>query len=570
MRWHIFFYIIIIVISISEISSAPTGKTVTGDAITGEIITGKATTQGVGLNISVTNTTTAGLTIFSPKNKTYFANNSLLLNFISSNAQAIWYNLDNIQNRTITGETYFNVSIGNHTLYLFANNSNGDLTRKNVSFSVNLTMLSINLSNFQNFGATTNFNQFSFEESQNLTNITFEGQRGKIFFLSGINLTYSGSIDLDRFINITSNRIEINSTALPNFNTSAKLSLYNLTFSDPRISMDGIVCPDSICTKESYTNGVLTFNVTHFTAFEAEETPSGSSSSGGDSGSISSGGGSGGSSSSSGKIIASVKEFSINEEEIKISLKQGQTKSTSLTIRNTGTQKLSLTLMPEKIDELIKISETSFEIAPGESKVVTIDVIARRSTIPNLYMGKIKVKGNTEKEILVAIEIESEKALFDVNIDIPQRFKFIDPGEELIANIKLFNLGVIGRVDIKVDYEIKDSEGRSILMESETIAIETQSSLSKIFKISENTPTGDYVLYVKTTTPEGEVASATEWFSIGKIPISKHNLYIYLIIFILIIILVIIFYEIRKIKKEISLHHKINEKDLMKGGYIKK
>jgi hypothetical protein len=96
---------------------------------------------------------------------------------------------------------------------------------------------------------------------------------GLINFLESTNL--SENIDLDEHINISFNRIEINTSNLIVLNKSAKLWLYNLTFTNPRILRDGVVCPSTICTKESYSSeGTLKFNVTGFTVYSAEETPS--------------------------------------------------------------------------------------------------------------------------------------------------------------------------------------------------------------------------------------------------------------------------------------------------------
>jgi parallel beta-helix repeat protein len=91
---------------------------------------------------------------------------------------------------------------------------------------------------------------------------------GKIFFQEPVNL--STGIDSSN-VNISFNRIEVNSTALPELNTSATLTFYNLTFNDPRILKDGAVCSD--CSELSYENGTLVFNVTSFSVYTTEETP---------------------------------------------------------------------------------------------------------------------------------------------------------------------------------------------------------------------------------------------------------------------------------------------------------
>ena len=96
---------------------------------------------------------------------------------------------------------------------------------------------------------------------------------GKVNFSDYLNM--SEGYDFEDFVNISSNRMFINSTLYQVFNISAQIVLEDLTFTDPRIMKDGVVCPSDICTKILYSGGTLTFNVTHFTEYKAEETPSG-------------------------------------------------------------------------------------------------------------------------------------------------------------------------------------------------------------------------------------------------------------------------------------------------------
>ncbi len=220
------------------------------------------------------------LTILSPENETYLSNESILLNYSVNGEDFIWYNIDLGDNTTISTPTYFNTTQGFHTLYLYANNSLGTTTNT-ISFTTNSTKFIIYYDEFKgaNRGSSTRFNQKKYGEIQNLSNIILENtQFGKIEFNEIINLTddedpNDNMLDLDNYTNISNNRIELNSTALSNFNKSATLYLYGLTFSNPRILKDGYICPSAICVKNTYSGGVLSFNVTGFTVYSAEQTP---------------------------------------------------------------------------------------------------------------------------------------------------------------------------------------------------------------------------------------------------------------------------------------------------------
>ncbi|MEK7184729.1 MAG: hypothetical protein AAB683_01160, partial [Patescibacteria group bacterium] len=218
------------------------------------------------------------LAILRPENETYFSNISLHLNFSVSLQDYIMYNLDNTANTTISGNTTFNTTTGSHTLYLFANNSVGT-TAKNVTFTINISRFKVIYSNYKGNGSSTDFNVSSYEDIQNLSEIILERTSyGKIRFNEAINLTNDSNqgdnvLDLDSYTNISQNHIEINTTAVPNLNKSATLSLYGLTLSNPRVLRDSSVCPSTICTEVSYAGGTFVFNVTQFTAYSAGETP---------------------------------------------------------------------------------------------------------------------------------------------------------------------------------------------------------------------------------------------------------------------------------------------------------
>ena len=139
----------------------------------------------------------------------------------------------------------------------------------------------------------------------NITSLSIEKLNyGKINFSESIDL--SEGADIDRYVNISYNRIYINSTAISSLNKSATLVLYNLTFNNHRILKDGEVCSPIICQKISYSSdGNFTFTVTHFSVYSIEETPT------------ISGDDSGGPSGARGMLTETYKEWSIIKEGTK-------------------------------------------------------------------------------------------------------------------------------------------------------------------------------------------------------------------------------------------------------------
>lgn len=92
-------------------------------------------------------------------------------------------------------------------------------------------------------------------------------------------LDLSRGLDWAKFINLSWNKIDIDSINATELNGSATLALNNLTWTNPRILKNGAVCAN--CKIKSYLNGTITFNVSEFSIYETDETPIQTTSSGG-------------------------------------------------------------------------------------------------------------------------------------------------------------------------------------------------------------------------------------------------------------------------------------------------
>ncbi|MEK6855276.1 MAG: hypothetical protein AABX73_03570 [Nanoarchaeota archaeon] len=378
--------------------------------ITGETVTGEVTTVTASVTIVVTGPPT--LTIIYPQNNTYWNNVSLRLQ-VTTNGDNVWYNINEGANTTFnkTVGNYFNTSTGAKTIYVFANNSAGNVTKKNVTFSIDYSTFNVSYSKFigQNKNSTS-FAQYSHEEIQNLSGIFLEDfSYGKIKFNVPINFTDDSNIndnllDIDEHINISSRIIYLNSTALTNFNVSATLLFYGLSETSPVIKRDGETCPSSICVQNYYTNGELSFNVTHFTTYSIEEASSAS-----ESGTTSTSTSSGSSGSSGGGGPSSLNYFSVDKEEIRISLKSGETKTEHITITNPKAIALNIKISSDALTNFINIKEAEFNLEPEEKRKIAIDFTASEAVKAGIYPGRIFIEdSSSRKEIPVIIKITSD------------------------------------------------------------------------------------------------------------------------------------------------------------------
>ena len=316
-------------------------------------------------------------------------------------------------------------------------------------------------------GNTTDLTNLSSEELQNITDLTLENTNaGMIKFTESIDLT--GALDLNSLIEVSYNRIFIDSTLAPNLNKSATLQLYDLTFTNPRILRDGQPCPATICTIESYSGGVLIFNVTQFTVYSVEET--------------------------------------------------------------------SVAAVPS--DEARKIRPI-----PEEKK-------------PPIIEKPVKIK-----------------PLFDIKINVINKFKQVVQGGDVIAEIELIKMAGKERVDVDVYYSIKDINNNSIAEKHEIIAVETKTIFVGILSVPFTLAPGDYEFYVRAVLEEDFLESSDSFKVIKRpyieIAITK-SASLLVISIILSVFILILYYEYKRTKRLTKLLKKITEKDLIKAKYTKK
>jgi len=374
---------------------------------------------------------------------------------------------------------------GNRTIFFNASDGTNTTLSSNVTVSI-LPVYEVYRGNYD--GRTTDFSALSSTQLQNISNLIIEKRSyGMINFTQTINI--SEDIDLNLHVNISYNRIFLNSTNITEFNKSATLYLYNLTLSSPRIIRDGEVCPSTICTILSYTHGNLTFNVTGWTVYSAGETPIVAPIVGERVGVAAP------EVTMPVKRPAPVKEFSLSLDSLKIKLVTDGSKKKELVITNTGNVKLDFSIDIKAVDDFLFISEKEFELDAGQYKSITIDIIAGAKY--GIYTGEIVVKADgIEKIIPVVLEIVTRKRLFDVKIDIPAEYKEIYPGEKLKTQITLFNM-IGGTSDVLINYFIKNMEGYVVYEESETFAVEDQVSYTKEFDTGKDWQTGDYLVAIE-------------------------------------------------------------------------
>jgi hypothetical protein len=153
-------------------------------------------------------------------------------------------------------------------------------------------------------------------------------------------------------------------------------------------------------------------------------------------------------------------------------------------------------------------------------------------------------------------------------MNIPNKYTYVLPGESVLAQIELYNVGSDKKVDASLDYTIKDDQGNDIVKDHDTLAVGNSKIFTKSMQIPKELTFGRYVFYTKLTY-ENKTASASSWFNVGKRPTIPLNIGITALIVVIIICILIFFIRIRKIKKHSGSFKKVDIDSLKRAKLTK-
>lgn len=251
--------------------------------------------------------------------------------------------------------------------------------------------------------------------------------------------------------------------------------------------------------------------------------------------------------------------FSMSSNLIEVRLYPGEYQIVPLGIVNNQLSNRSFELsVSGDIWPYTLFESDSYNIAPGNSADANIKFYTLATTQPGVYNGYITVKaGNESKRIAVVLRVEYEaEKLLDIKID--SITKEVYPGDRFKYLVTLYNLGLTKRVDIYLNYTIRNVENDTMVtMIGETVAIETSLSFDRNIMLPNNTPEGMYIVEA-IATYEDKMASSIATFEVVKpfwlIPFLKAmftNWITYVVLFILIpgVYLIKKLYEKLRMKK---------------------
>lgn len=255
------------------------------------------------------------------------------------------------------------------------------------------------------------------------------------------------------------------------------------------------------------------------------------------------------------KEIPKITDFTVEPTFIKVILKQGASKREVIKITNIGDISLNMELIGTSLKKFITLSEDSFSLNPGDSKIINIDVFAGEKEVPDIYIGRILVQGGGLTKIVnVIVQVEEITPFFSIVTKVIE--KRIRAPDDVGANIHIVKTDVIEPTQISLYYALRDFDGDVITFKEDSLNMYYEANVVKKLRMPGGYPCVEYIFYTKASFEDRTAASADIFTTLcekTEMPAPKFNWQPFILIFIIILVCIIIILisirEYRKLKK---------------------
>jgi len=218
----------------------------------------------------------------------------------------------------------------------------------------------------------------------------------------------------------------------------------------------------------------------------------------------------------------------------------------TVTVTNLGSSTVTFNITQEDLDNMVLVDKISMTLIGNASDTFNARFVAPGQ--PGIYTGKLHVNG---EEIPVALNVKTSLLLFDSNIVVLNDDYIVEQGRELKTRVTLIPLGDKARLDVTLNYEIRDYTNNIYLTKSETLLVEDRVEFDRDFDTG-MLPLGKYVIGLELIYTNGVAPSSAHFEVVERPPIDiLGRLILWLIILILLIaILILVVLIIRYLRRK--------------------
>ncbi|MDP3986638.1 MAG: hypothetical protein Q8P81_00225 [Nanoarchaeota archaeon] len=249
----------------------------------------------------------------------------------------------------------------------------------------------------------------------------------------------------------------------------------------------------------------------------------------GDTGGSSGGGGGGGAVSSCDLIVV--------PSEINLDLQVDTNERVTVKVTNTGAATAEIT--PDAVTfENVLFNPDVLSLAPGQTKDLNVTFVASEEA--GVFVGTIQIGCAVVSE---ALNVKTLLLLFDSNIVVLNEEYTVKQGGELNTLVTLIPMGEPSRLDVTLDFEIRDYSGKVYLTKSDTLLVTEYVNVERNFDTG-MLPAGSYIIGLNLIYPGG-VAPSSAHFIVAEREVSgivgKIMFFIVILILLIVIALIVMF-----------------------------
>lgn len=238
--------------------------------------------------------------------------------------------------------------------------------------------------------------------------------------------------------------------------------------------------------------------------------------------------------------------FEINQKLTIVNLRTGETVNKNIGITNKGSAQIPISIEIEGSSDVLKLTESSFNLEPQEHKQVEVTFL---STKPGIHTGKFVIKsGETKKELPFILEVWSSTD-YVAKIDIPAEFREAQASSDLTFRLSIISNKQQEASKVNVNYQILDFDNKVLSEKTEDFTI--LDTISVLRKISiPSLPPGDYIVGIVIRS-NATLSTNTRIFTVEKpktdiVSLFSDNL-LYILVTVVIVVTVLLYVNYGKL-----------------------
>jgi len=240
-----------------------------------------------------------------------------------------------------------------------------------------------------------------------------------------------------------------------------------------------------------------------------------------------------------------VTDITVTPSSINLDLAINTNKQQVISVKNLKTTATTISISQSGLTNMVILEETSLTLQPDEIKSFNVVFVALNET--GIFTGSINIGG---VQVLVSLNIKTKLLLFDSNIVVLNRNYKVSQGSDLRTRVTLIPMGDPERLDVLLNYVIKDYQGKVYLTQSETVLVEKKMNFRKNFGTG-SLPLNEYIVGLELVYSGGVAPSSAHFEIVEKTATDFLGTIVFiLLLFILIILILIIILVIRRKRKQ--------------------